>query len=85
MTRTTIRIGRIAIDNAGRAPMDARTFGARIEGALAEALRRPAQSGRARESLTMPVMRLTLRRNATDADVAHAVADAVRRLVARGR
>ena len=82
MTRTTIRVGQIAIEGLARtAPADA--FGQRLQAAIGAALRQaPAVPPAA---ITLPRLRVSLHGGATEADVAAAVASALRAAIARAR
>jgi hypothetical protein len=81
MTKTTIRIGQITIHGMSRMPTR-EAFGRKVQSAIAAALRDPvARPPQAATSL--PVLRLSLHAQATDAEIARAVGDALRSVLGR--
>jgi len=83
MTQTRIRIGQVAIDGVAHMASGA-AFGKRLETAVAAALRQ-ATAGAPVAATSLPLLRLTLPHRATEADVAQAVASALRDAAARSR
>ena len=82
MTQTRIRIGQVAIEGVARAAA-ADAFGKRLQTAIAAALRHAPVERHPAASL--PYLRLTLRPGATEAEVASAVANALRDAIVRPR
>ena len=83
MTQATIRIGHVAIEGMARMA-SGEAFGNRLEAAVAAALRQPP-AGLRQAAMSLPLLRLTLHHGASEADVALAVANALRDAVARAR
>ena len=83
MMRTSIRIGHIAVDGM-QSLSSPQALASHVEGTIASALSRPVASTRAAE-LSLPVLRVTLRPQASEADVARAIAQAVQDALAHRR
>ena len=83
MTQTSIRIGHIAIDGMQRLSSP-QALVRHVEGMIANALSRPVGSPRVAD-LSLPLLRVTLQPRASEADVALAIAHAVRDALASPR
>ena len=82
MTQTRIRIGQVAVDGMPRMP-SGEVFGKRLQAALTASLRQQPSLGQ--DACSIPQLRLTLPHGASEADIATAVARALRDAIVRGR